>query len=282
MLFHRTSTGSKDLAWQHPHFQRNDASRLTLIKRTAVKGSMSNRTKVAKVDQNGHIQGEENAAPSQSIPCTSMASIADFRCTGSSNLRIHDTAKFCPGFVDVSPYMPQTSALDYSVISSEEHTDQSNQYQDTRNKSYPRYAHYNGLIFDSPILQDDVPYQVPLLVTSKCSNNGFTFDSPILQDDAPYQVPSLVTSKCSNNDHNSPKETALGQDDDCYVIGERQKYSSCLSDDDVDHELESLFPKVKNEKQENKIVNSTKQEKRVADVSDIDFDAFISKYFPSS
>lgn len=315
MFVCRIPTGGKDLSWQHPHFQRNDTSQLCLIKRTALKGGWPKRKKLVKIAQGGPIQAEDDTAPRQPFSCTSMTGIAGLGYTGPTNLqalsaapKLPDMNNFLVGRVDSSSYAPhdlltntyreslgtsfnnsnQARDLDYSVVSSEESIRQSHHCRAFPNKSFPRDTPVDGFTFNSPISKDDiVPFQAPSPVVSKCSN------SPIFQDDiAPFQDPAPVVTKCSVTNP-TKKATAyagminnegFGIGDDRYVLSSLQENSSFLSDSDeeFDHELQSLFPKVENAKQANMTVDSNEQERSGADVSDIDFKAFMLKYFPSS
>ena len=246
---------------------------------------MSKR-KLNKIVQDGHIsQAEQSTALGQPIPFASTVDITNSRYIEPSKSQALAAAPNLPnmfllGQID-SSHRPldliattyqeslrtsaknsiQTRDLEYSVISLEERTVQSNQRQAFSNNSFARDDPNVGFTFDSPIFQDYllVPTQAPPLVASKYSKVN------------PIEQTAASSCMIINED--------FGLGDDHYVVSAfGADDGSDITDEEFEHEVEGLLI---NAEQATEVSKSNKVEKSDADVSDIDFNAFMSKYFPS-
>ena len=80
LFAHRNFNNGKNIEWQHPHFLRNDATQLRLIKRTAVKKffKRSEIKNLAPINQIEQKRGDENTKPKHPFSSTSMVGLAGF------------------------------------------------------------------------------------------------------------------------------------------------------------------------------------------------------------
>lgn len=204
-----------------------------------------------------------------------MTDIGDLRSIGSSNPNAEATRPnavdlFQMGHVDSCYRPPDLIAttyqdslktdLDYSVVSLEECTAKCNNHEAFSNISFANDCDV-GFPFDSPVFQDDLP--LPLQKHSMVAfNNSMT--TPAIHPTAKL---------CMIHE-----DLGIGRDD--YVVSKLETDVSELSDEKFEHKFEDSMPKIESAKQVIKTTNSKNtQEKN--DVSEIDFNAFLSKYFPS-
>ena len=257
LFFHRIVTDSKKTnEWQHPYFLRNDAAQLCLIKRTAVKIRKS-RKNPAPTDQIEKNRDDENTVPKHPFYSTSMGGLAGLGSTEHTNLQafmvkpIPDMNIFPLGYANSSWYMP---------------------FDPVATTFYPESIR-NFFKNDSSV--------VSLQEHTTQYNGGFTFDSPALRenasDEAPCQGLKHTTTSLMEDttDNTCMISEGFGLGDDHYVVSELEEDSSHLSTGKFNSEIE-------NDKQVTEISDINEHVKSDEDVSDIDFDAFMLKYFPSS
>ena len=240
---------------------------------SAVKTRKS-RKNLAPTDQIGQNRDDENTVPKHPFSSTLMDGFAGLGSTGHTNLQaftvkpIHDMNIFRLGYANSSSYVPLDSFStmmyqespktffknDYPVVSLQEHMPQSNQYQAFQNKGFPSYSPNYGFAFDSPAFRENSSDEAPrqALKHAIASLSEDTADNTYL-----YMI-----------------SEGFGLGDDHYVVSELEEDSSHLSTGKFNSEIE-------NEKQVTEISDINEHVKNDKDVSDIDFDAFMLKYFPS-